>query len=118
MTELIQKVLVIPMGSADSERSFSLVKIIRGTARNSLQPDVVDHILRIRMNGLPMHMFNAEKYTTSYLSNPSNYRCDNPAANNPRAKKLLVEDDLEDVDEVTKEFHERYLLSGRSMIFL
>ena len=62
------------IGSADSERSFSIVKIIRGTDRNRLQPDSVEHILRIRMNGLPLHLFNAEKYTNTYLSNPGNYR--------------------------------------------
>ena len=34
------------IGSADSERSFSIVKIIRGTDRNRLQPDSVEHILK------------------------------------------------------------------------
>ena len=64
---------IIFSGSADSERSFSIMKMIRGTDRNRLQPETVEHILRIRMNGLPTHMFNAEKYTTTYLSDPRNY---------------------------------------------
>ena len=61
-------------GSADAERSFSVMKIIRGTDRNRLLPEVVEHLVRIKMNGLPLHLFNAEKYTSSYLEDTQNYR--------------------------------------------
>ena len=61
-------------GSADAERSFSVMKIIRGTDRNRLLPEVVEHLVRIKMNGLPVRLFNAEKYTSSYLEDPQNYR--------------------------------------------
>ena len=48
---------------------------------------------------------------------PFFHRCDNPVASNPRAKKMKIEND-EDLDDATKEFHQRNLLSGRSMIFM
>ena len=60
-----------------------MVKIVRGTDRTKLSPDLVENILRVKFNGLPLHMFNAEKYASEYLNpkdttKPKSQRCDNP----------------------------------------
>ena len=53
---IIRKVLAIPIGSADAERSFSILFHIRSKRRNSLAPETLQDFLRIRMNG-PRNVF-------------------------------------------------------------
>ena len=99
-----------------------MVKIIRGTDRTKLDPDMVEHILRVKFNGLPLRMFNAEKYASEYLnpkdpSKPKNQRCDNPGYGSSTLEETQTLGD-EDKDDTTKDFHSSDLLSGRSLIFL
>ena len=99
-----------------------MVKIIRGTDRTKLDPDMVEHILRVKFNGLPLHMFNAEKYVSEYLnpkdqSKPRNQRCDNPGYGGSTSEDTQPLGD-ENKDDTTRDFHDSDLLSGRSLIFL
>ena len=47
------------------------------------------------------------------------YRCDNPVAvsGGQQPKKIKLDDEEEDIDDVTREFRDQSLLSGRSRIF-
>ena len=66
------------------------------------------------MNGLPLQLFNSEKYAKKYLKDKTNFRCDNPAGGAVRKGK--VED--EDVDDTTKAFTDKTIFSGKSNIFM
>ena len=48
---IVRKVLAIPIGSADAERSFSTLFHIRTKRRSRLKPSTLDNFLRIRLNG-------------------------------------------------------------------
>lgn len=50
LKELIRIALVLPIGSADAERGFSQLKILRNS-RPLLESDTLDHLLRVRING-------------------------------------------------------------------
>ena len=77
------------------------------------------------MNGLPLMLFDAEKYTIHYLSDPQNERCDNPVSPGPRKKKKEeVNTGFEDMpgdDEgefnVEEDFKKKIYLSGKSTLF-
>ena len=99
-----------------------MVKIIRGTDRTKLTPDLVENILRVKFNGLPLQMFNAEKYVSEYLNpkdptKPRNQRCDNPGYGGSITEEAQTNGD-ENEDDTTKDFHNNNLFSGRSLIFL
>ena len=51
VSDIIKKVLTIPIGSADAERSFSILFHIRNKRRSRLTPDHLEDFLRIRFNG-------------------------------------------------------------------
>ena len=66
------------------------------------------------MNGLPLQLFNSEKYAKKYLKDKTNFRCDNPAGGGTRKEK--VED--EDLDDVEKAFRDKTIFSGKSNIYM
>ena len=59
---LMEIVLVLPVGSEDAERGFSIMKHAKYDRRNRLTPDHLDDILRIRINGPPIESFDAPRY--------------------------------------------------------
>jgi hypothetical protein len=63
LTPIIRKILSIPIGSADAERSFSTLFHIRTKRRNRLTSEHLQDYLRIRMNGpKKINEFSALKY--------------------------------------------------------
>jgi len=60
--KIIQMILVFPIGSADAERGFSILKHARYDRRSSLATESLDAILRIRINGPEIAKLNALKY--------------------------------------------------------
>ena len=104
------------------QRSFSILKIIRRTDRNRLAPGMAEHIMRVKMNGPPIHLFKALKYVEYYLDpTKNNFRCDNPAAGGQTKKSTDNESCNEEEDEfgidVAKDFKNKKLLSGKSTLF-
>lgn len=66
--KLIKTVLVLPMGSADAERSFSIMSHIRTSRRSRLASSTLDALMRIRINGPDsLNSFNALKYTKLWI---------------------------------------------------
>lgn len=68
---IIYTILVIPVGSAEAERGFSIMNHIRGDGRRSrLIPQHLEDILRIRING-PNNIeeFPAVKYAKAWVKN-------------------------------------------------
>ena len=50
--KLLKKVLCIATGSAECERSFSIMNHIRNKRRSRLAPDLLDALMKIRLNGV------------------------------------------------------------------
>ncbi len=64
---LISTVLSLPVGSADAERGFSILKHTRYDRRNRLTPSHLDDILRVRINGPLIENFDADRYAKKWL---------------------------------------------------
>lgn len=67
--KLVHTVLVIPVGSAEAERGFSIMNHIRGDGRRSrLSPKHLEDIVRIRTNGPDrIEEFPAVKYAKIWI---------------------------------------------------
>lgn len=67
LRELVQLILCLPVGSADAERGFSILKHTRYDRRSRLTPEHLQQILAIRINGPPIEKFQPRKYTLRWL---------------------------------------------------
>ena len=65
--ELLQIVLVLPIGSSDAERAFSILSHIKSKRRGSLQPDAIQDLMRIRLNGPTLNEVNFDKFAKKWL---------------------------------------------------
>ena len=63
---LIKRVLIVPMGSADAERAFSYLNLVKTKVTNRLEDDSLDAILRIQLNGREYWKFTPRKYSIEY----------------------------------------------------
>jgi len=61
-------VLVLPVGSADVERGFSIFDHFRISRRGRLTPKHIEDITRIRVNSPDINTFDATLYTLHWLS--------------------------------------------------
>jgi len=67
--QLIMIILVLPIGSADAERGFSIMNHIRTNRRASIKPATLDAIMRIRINGPDnLEQFDAQKYSKLWVA--------------------------------------------------
>lgn len=79
ISKLIKLVLVLPIGSADAERGFSIMNHVRTARRSKLQGNTLDNLLRIRINGpKEIQNFNAAKYAKAWISQ-NHLRTDDPS---------------------------------------
>ena len=67
LKNIIRAAMVIPVGSAAAERTFYQMNYIKTKQRARLTPATIDHICRIRMNGVDARCICMEKYTDEYL---------------------------------------------------
>jgi hypothetical protein len=65
---LIETILVIPIGSADAERGFSILKHIKYDRRSRLTVNVLNAVMRVRINGPPTEKFNALPMAKLWIS--------------------------------------------------
>ena len=64
---LVKKVLVTPIGSADAERTFSLLSHARHKRRSRLTPAHMEDIIRIRFDGpKDLKLFPAMQYAEAW----------------------------------------------------
>ncbi len=59
--------MILPVGSADAERGFSIMKHTRYDRRSSLKGSTLDKILRIRINGPDIGEFDPLRYARIWL---------------------------------------------------
>ncbi len=60
--KLIQYGLVLPIGSSDAERGFSVMNHIKGSRSSRISPDHLETYMRIRLNGPDIKEFQAGIY--------------------------------------------------------
>ena len=78
IADLLKKVLVIPIGSADAERAFSIFFHLRTKRRTRLSPKNLYNHLRVRLNGPKDHdAFAAQKYA-KWWAEAGNLLTDDP----------------------------------------
>ena len=101
---LIKKVLIVPMGSADAERAFSYLNLIKTKVTNSLGDDSLDARLRIQLNGRDYWRFTPRKYSREYSKN--HILCDSKFRSPNKApvieKNPEIKDDEEEIREETR----------------
>ena len=88
--EFIKTILVLPIGSSDAERGFSILKHARYDRRARLIQETLDAILRIRINGPDIDEFNAMKYAKLWKS-AGKMLTDAPGGKNYSSKPPLDE---------------------------
>lgn len=68
LRRILEVTLSLPIGSADAERAFSIMAHIRNKRRARLNPNSLDAIMRIWMNGpKKLEEFNAARYSKAWL---------------------------------------------------
>ena len=66
--KLIQIVTVLPIGSAEAERGFSIMNHIRTKRRSKLLGTTIESMMRIRMNGPEIETFNTLPYVMRWVN--------------------------------------------------
>ena len=61
VVSLLHHVLALPVGSADAERGFSIMKHAKYDRRSRLTPKHLEDILRLRINGPSLEKFDATR---------------------------------------------------------
>lgn len=90
---LIQTVLVLPIGSAEAERAFSVLNHIKNKRRSSLKPKHIQHIMRIRLNGPnELEKFPASRYAYAFIDE-NHVRKDDPRWQKANKETTLTNDE-------------------------
>lgn len=95
--KLINTVLVLPIGSADAERGFSIMNHIKSPRRAQITTNHLNDMLRIRINGPnDINKFGPRKYAQIWI-NKGHLRTDDPTRKKPRRAEtsLLDKEELE-----------------------
>ena len=111
---LLTRALVIPVGTSDNERSFSIFSHIKTRNRNRLTGKIVDHLMRLRING-PKSLveFPAEIYAKAWLNRY--VTVDDPMDYRPVKRQRL--DTGEEGQEGEEGDEDDNLMIGTSMLF-
>lgn len=57
---LVELIFVIPLPNGHVERCFSQLKLTKSDRRSCLKQDRLDNLLRIRIEGPPLHKWNSD----------------------------------------------------------
>lgn len=99
--KLIRIILVLPIGSAEAERGFSVMNHIKNKRRSRLTSAHLQDAMRIRLNGVnELEKFPATRYAEEFLKNDKHIRTDDPRWR--KEKSTTLDDD--DPSESRKKF--------------
>lgn len=98
--KMIKTILVLPVGSAEAERGFSVLNILLKSKRTNRLTDAhVNDLLRIKINGPDsIHEFAANKYAKEWLK--QNHR----RTDDPLRKKMKASDFNDDIENIGKKW--------------
>ena len=95
MIKLVESTLAMPYGSAQAERFFSIMNLIKHKRRAMLSPDTLDKLMRIKLSDDSLKTLNVNRLTTKYLLH--HQKCDKGWS---REKKLeeyhTIDDELDE----------------------
>lgn len=92
-TKLIKTILVIPIGSAEAERGFSIFNHIKTSRRSTMTGKHVEDVMRVRINTPDsLEKFAAVKYAAQFVKE-NHLRTDDPRYRRPKVISLLEEDE-------------------------
>ena len=88
LEKLIKSSIIIPMGSADAERSFSQMNLIKSKHKSRMQIQLLDSEMRCNLNGPKLSWFMAKNYVHGYTIVDSHRKCDVQFQDARHIKKL------------------------------
>ena len=91
MKRLVEATLAMPYGSAQAERMFSIMNLIKHKRRATLNPDTLDVLMRIKLTDETVKTLNVNRITMKYLLHHA--KCDKGWS---RLKKLEEYETLDD----------------------
>jgi hypothetical protein len=93
----IKMILSIPLSSAQAERGFSMMNIVKNKLKNRMGPITLEHIMELKINGPPLESFDAMKYAKHWVEDDSHMKSDDPAKIRKKwTKRRLNLDNLQD----------------------
>lgn len=85
---LIQTILVLPIGSAEAERGFSVMNHIQSSRRSRLTNNHLNDLMRIRINAPDkLEEFVPSKYAKEWIKR--HWRTDDPRRKRPKTSSVL-----------------------------
>lgn len=92
--KLIQSILVIPIGSAEAERGFSIFNHIKTSRRSTMLGRHVEDVMRVRINTADdLEKFAASRYAAKFVKD-HHLRTDDPRHRKKKVVSLLEEDEM------------------------
>lgn len=92
-TRLIQIILVLPIGSADAERGFSVMNHIKSQRRSKITNEHMEAMMRIRINAVDeLERYPGSKYAKNWIKQ-NHFRTDDPRRKQIKPSSLLSEDE-------------------------
>ena len=101
LEKLIKSAIVIPLGSADAERSFSELNLIKTKHKSSMKIQQINSDMNINLNGQIITQFLPKNYLSHYVRHHD--KCDEEL-NNQNAKKKLREKDQREAEQRAKSY--------------
>ena len=101
LEKLIKSAIVIPLGSADAERSFSELNLIKTKHKSSMKIPQINSDLNINLNGQKVTQFVPKNYLSYYSQHHD--KCD-VELNSQKAKKTLKGLDQREAEQRVKSY--------------
>lgn len=91
--EVLKTILVLPVGSADAERGFSVMNHINTSRRSRLTNEHLEALMRVRLNGpVTLDDFYPAKYAKNWVKN--HMRTDDPKGKKANSKTPIDDDSV------------------------
>lgn len=103
--KFIEILLVLPIGSADAERGFSVLKHIKYDRRARLKTNMVNGLMRLRLNGPPIEKLNALPLAKLWISK-GHIPTDSSEPYFPRKSLSMKEKEMEEGTDYVLEYDE------------
>ena len=94
--DLMQRLSVLPISSAECERGFSAMNMTHTSQRNSLTVNTIREILFVTINGPPQDSLPAERYAAMWVKDGRHSSSDKPSGRSsteapiPHHQKLFM----------------------------
>ena len=98
LEKLIKSSIIIPMGSADAERSFSEMNLVKTKHKSRMQIELLDAEMRCNLNGPKLSWFIPKNYIHGYTVVDGHRKCDVEFQDKRHIQKLEKTPEIEEKD--------------------